>query len=200
MKHMRYKVLGVIVLVILSLVGWLGLPRLRPHVFHGMVIQSPEPAFNFTLTAQSGRRIQLSDFRGKVVLLYFGYTSCPDVCPTTLAKVARALELLGPKAERVQPIMISVDPERDTVEQLALYMPHFGPTFLGLTGTPEEIAAVATAFGIYYQKRESDSAAGYLVDHTATVTVIDPKGYVRLVFPFETTAQEMAEDLAYMLR
>ncbi len=200
MQRIKRWILALGAMLVLGAAGWLGLPRLRPYAFHGMVIRSSEPAPDFTLTAHTGQQVRLSDFRGKVVLLYFGYTSCPDVCPTTLTKVARALELLGPKAQRVQPIMITVDPERDTVERLALYMPHFGPTFLGLTGTPDQIAAVATAFGIYYKKRKTNSAIGYLVDHTATVTVIDPKGRVRLVFPFEVTAQEMAADLAYMLR
>ena len=200
MKKHKVWMIGLGALLVLALVGWLGISRLRPHVFHGMVIQSPEPAADFTLTDHAGRRVSLSDFRGKLVLLYFGYTFCPDVCPTTLAEIAQALRQLGPKADQVQVIMISVDPERDTPDRLAQYVAHFNPNFIGLTGTPDEIAAVATPFGIYYQKHEGTAATGYLVDHTATVTVIDQNGYVKLLFPFGTSADEMADDLAYMLR
>jgi len=200
MKKYKVWMAGLGGLLVLALVGWLGISRLRPHVFHGMVIQSPEPAANFTLTDHTGRRVSLSDFRGKLVLLYFGYTFCPDVCPTTLAEIAQALRQLGPKADQVQVIMISVDPERDTPDRLAQYVAHFNSNFIGLTGTPDEIAAVATPFGIYYQKHKGTAATGYLVDHTATVTVIDRQGYVKLLFPFGTSADEMADDLAYMLR
>ena len=158
--------------LIVGLVGWWGLPRLRPHVFHGMVMQSPDPAPDFTLTAHTGQPVSLSDFRGKLVLLYFGYTFCPDVCPTTLVELAKAVNLLGRKAEQVQVVMISVDPARDTPEKLAEYVTHFHPSFLGMTGTPDEIAAVAALYGIFYEKQEGTEATGYLVDHTATVTVI----------------------------
>ncbi len=186
--------------LVVGLVGWWGLPRLRPHVFHGMVMQSPERAPDFTLTDHTGRSVSLHDFRGKLVLLYFGYTFCPDVCPTTMAELAKAMELLGKKADQVQVIMISVDPARDTPEKLAEYVTHFHPSFLGLTGTPDEIAQIAALYGIFYEKQEGTEATGYLVNHTATVTVIDRKGYVRLIFPFGTPAEAIADDLAYLLR
>src|SRR5262245_1106244 len=123
----------------------------RPHVFHGIVSQSPPHATDFTLTAHTGKLTHLSDFRGKLVLLYFGYTFCPGICPTTLAEVTQALQTLGPKAaEKMQVLMVSVDPERDTADRLAAYLTHFNASFLGLTGTPEEISTTDAAYGIYY--------------------------------------------------
>ncbi len=173
---------------------------LTPHTFHGAILQSPLPAQDFSLMSHVGQRVALSDLRGKIVLLYFGYTICPDVCPTTLAELAQARKLLGRDADQVQVLMITVDPERDTIPVLADYVVHFSSTFLGLRGTPDETAQVATYYGIYYEKHDSDSALGYLVDHTATVMVIDRNGYLRLVFPFGTPAEDMASDLQYLLR
>lgn len=187
-------------LLILGLAGWVVLSRLRPPVFHGLVLQSPKPAADFTLTAHTGQRVNLSAFRGKLVLLFFGYTFCPDVCPMTLAKVAQALKQLGPKAGQVQVLFISVDPDRDTPERLAAYVTFFNPTFIGMTGMPEEIAVVAARYGIFYKQEEGTKATGYLVAHTAIVTVIDPQGYVRLIFPFDISPDEMADDLASLIR
>ena len=162
----------------------------QPHVFHGIVSQSPPRAADFTLTAHTGKPARLSDFQGKLVLLYFGYTSCPGICPTTLAEVAQALHTLGPQeAEKIQVLMISVDPERDTPTRLAEYVTHFHPSFLGLTGTPEEIATTAASHGIYYRKYAGTAAHSYLVDHTSMVIVVDVKGVVRLLFPFGTPVQ-----------
>lgn len=171
-----------------------------PYQYHGMYLESANPAADFTLTGAGGQRVSLSDFRGKVVALYFGYTFCPDVCPTTMTEVAKAIKALGKQAEDVQVIMISVDPERDTPDRLAEYVAYFDPRFIGLTGTPEEIADVATLYGIFYEKHEGTAATGYLVDHTATVTVVDREGRVRLVWPFGTTGEDMASDLKQLLR
>jgi protein SCO1 len=172
----------------------------QPPVFHGIVSQVPPRAADFTLTAHTGKSIRLGDFQGKLVLLYFGYTYCPGICPTTLGEVAQALQALGPKAaEKMQVLMVSVDPERDTPARLASYLTHFNSSFLGLTGTPEEIASTAAAYGIYYKKYEETPANGYVVDHTSMVIVVNEKGFVQLLFPFGTPAQAMADDLAALL-
>jgi protein SCO1/2 len=187
---------GVVVLVgLVALIGIL----FKPYAFHGMVLQSPERATNFTLTSHMGQPISLSDFKGQVVLLYFGYTTCPDVCPTTLAELKEARQLLGKRNDEVQVLMVTVDPERDTEPILADYVTHFDPSFIGLTGAPEEIAEIATYYGVFYERQEADSALGYLVDHTATVMVIDRDGYLRLIYPYGTSAEDMAADLDYML-
>jgi protein SCO1 len=182
------------------LVTALAFALLRPHQFNGLVLQSPKPAADFTLTAVGDKSVSLSDYRGKLVVLYFGYTFCPDVCPTTLAEVTKAAQKLGKKADDVQVIMVTVDPERDTPERLAEYMAYFNPGFVGLSGTPEQIAAAATPFGIYYQKHEGTAATGYLVDHTATISVLDREGRVKLVWPFGTDGDAMAADLAQLLK
>lgn len=175
------------------------LPRLQPHVFAGSVIQSNDKAPRVDLQASNGETVRLTDFAGEIVVLYFGYTFCPDVCPTTLSKLADAMELLGGKSEDVQVIMVSVDPERDTPEMLAEYVAHFHPDFMGITGEPAAVDRVATLYGVYYEKEEGSAATGYLVNHTATVMVIDRDGYLKLVLPFEGTAEQIAADIDYFL-
>ncbi len=144
--------------------------------------------------------MRLTDYEGKVVVLYFGYTFCPDVCPITLSKLDRAMDILGDKAEDVQVIMVSVDPERDTPEILEQYMAHFNPAFIGVTGDTNAIDRIATVYGVYYEAEEGSDATGYLVNHTATVMVVDKDGYLKLVLPFEGTAEEIAADLNFFLR
>lgn len=186
--------------IVFGILLGLGACGLRPYIFHGTLIQSPDPVPDFTLLGHMGQMVSLNDFRGQLVVLYFGYTVCPDVCPTTLAELRRAREVLGQSADQVQVLMITVDPERDTAEVLADYVTHFDPTFIGLTGTPDEIAAVATYYGVFYERREEeDSALGYLVDHTATQMVIDQEGHLKVVYPFGTSAEDIAADLEYMI-
>jgi protein SCO1/2 len=194
---MKIKVIVSVLAAIAGLAA--GIYFFRPHTFHGTVIQSPEPSYDFTLTGANGD-VSLSDFRGKVVLLYFGYTFCPDICPATLANVGVALDQIGGNAEDVQLIMISLDPGRDTPEKLAEYVAHFHPSFVGITGTQEEIDTVASLYGIFYQVNQGSAATDYLIDHTATLMVIDREGYLKLVFPFGVTADEIADDLKYMIR
>jgi protein SCO1/2 len=186
-------------LVAAAALGWFVAGRFRPYVLHGMVLQSPMPAADFTLTGHNGQSVSLSDYRGQLVLLYFGYTTCPDVCPTTLANLHQARELLGHRAQDIQVMMITVDPERDTVAALAEYVPHFDPTFIGLTGTPDQIAEIATYYGVYYERDTGNSSLGYLVNHSATVMVIDRLGHLRVVLPFGITPQDIAADLNYLL-
>ncbi len=137
---------------------------------------------DFTLM-QGDKAVKLSDFRGKLVVMYFGYASCPDVCPTTLSIIAAALKELTPEElAQVQPIFISVDPERDQGEKLMAYATHFHPSFIGITGTPEEVKKVASLYGAYFAKVKSDSAMGYLVDHTSQTYMVGKDGkYVNIL-------------------
>jgi len=195
---MRYRWIA-LALVLLALVGAGTFAlRVRPVEMHGTLLDPPLPARDFELTSAAGP-VRLSDLRGKIVVVFFGYTFCPDVCPTTMVRLGNAIRQLGGKADDVRVVMVSVDPERDTPERLAEYVGAFHPSFLGLTGTPEQIAEVASAYGIYHAKAEGSAASGYLVDHTATVTVLDRDGRVRLLWPFEVDADAMAADLRALL-
>ncbi len=198
----RMPVLIGVGLVLGLLVGWLtiglfsGELRIGPYTFHGTTFEVAEPMGEFSLTDHHGDPVSLSDFQGKVVLLYFGYTFCPDVCPTTLNELAVALEKLSQKErEQVQVLMVSVDPQRDTPEALADYLAHFDPTFLGLSGTEEEIAAAAKTFGIFYQKQDGTAKTGYLVDHTASVISLNKEGALRVIYSFNTPGEDIAADL-----
>ncbi|MAT96371.1 MAG: hypothetical protein CL608_04440 [Anaerolineaceae bacterium] len=175
-------------------------PFLGPTEWHGMEIQSTQPVTNFTLTGPDEQAISLVDFRGKVVMLYFGYTFCPDVCPATMVELRDAMDILGDRREDVQVLMITVDPERDTPEVLEEYLAHFDESFIGLTGTPDELIAVTAPMGIFFERHEGSAASGYLVDHTATVAVLDKEGKLRLVYPFGITGAEIAADLKYLVR
>lgn len=187
-------------LVIAGLVFWWGYNRAQPHQFSGAVIQSPTAAPDFTLSSDTGP-VSLSDYRGKLVALYFGYTFCPDICPTTLQDVADAIEILDDgDATDVQLIFVTVDPARDTAERLGEYVRHFDESFLGVTGTEEEIGSVATLYGIYYRAGEGSEATGYLMEHTATLLVIDREGNLKEVIPFGVDSDGIAADLEYMLR
>jgi protein SCO1/2 len=172
---------------------------LRPHQFSGTLLQSPKPAYNFTLTGPQDNPVSLKDFNGKVVLLFFGYTSCPDVCPTTMQKLRDTRRLLGQKADRVQVIMVSVDPEKDTTKRLNGYLSMFDPTFIGLTGNLEDITMDASQYGVFFEKRPYNEKGGYLIDHTATVMLIDPNGYLRVIYPFNATASGITDDIIYIL-
>jgi protein SCO1/2 len=199
-KILRYALLGLGIGIGLGVLFLAIRPLFGPTEWHGMVIQSNQPVTNFTLTSSDGEPVSLIDFRGKVVMLYFGYTFCPDVCPATMIELSDAMETLGEQSEDVQVVMITLDPERDTPEVMQNYVTHFNESFMGLTGTPEELIAVTAPMGIFYERHEGSSASGYLIDHTATVAVLDKEGKLRLVYPFGITGAEMAADLKYLVR
>jgi len=172
----------------------------RKPTFHGTELNPPQPAPDFTLTDQHGQPFRLSDQRGKVVLLFFGYTHCPDVCPTTLARWKQIYDALGENAERVRFVFITVDPERDTPGRLQQHLAVFNPKFIGLTGTPEQLAPVYQAYHVYREKvQESQSAAGYLMNHTAGTFLIDPEGRWRLGYSFGTPPEDIVEDIGVLL-
>ena len=146
----------------------------------------------FVLTDQHGRRFDSASLNGKVALVFFGFTHCPDVCPTELSTSATAMDQLGPDAVRVQPLFITVDPERDTPEKLADYVGLFHPALAGLTGTPEQIAQVAKAYRVYYAKVTPPGASDYLMDHSAFVYLLGPDGALRGMFRPGATPEELA--------
>jgi protein SCO1/2 len=155
---------------------------------------------DFELRDPQGSTRRLADFRGKAVVVFFGYTQCPDVCPTTLASLAEAMKQLGPDADRVQVLFITVDPERDTPALLAQYVPAFDPRFLGLSGDAEATARTAKEFKIIYQKVPGSSAGTYTMDHSAGTYVFDPQGRLRLYVANGQGADVFAHDLRELLR
>ncbi len=148
----------------------------------------------FTLTDQDGQKRSDSEFRGKYMLVFFGYTFCPDVCPTTLAVMAAALDKMGAGADRIVPIFISIDPERDKPEVLKAYLSAFGPRFVGLTGTEDEIAAIAKAYRVYVQAHKDDGA-NYTVDHSGVVYLMDKSGVFLANYSLDASPDKLAADL-----
>ncbi len=148
----------------------------------------------FTLVDQNGVTWHPEDFRGKLMLVYFGYTFCPDACPTALQDMSRAIDLLGAKGDAVQPIFITIDPARDTVEQMKLYASNFHPRLIALTGTPEQVAEAAKAYRVYYAKGQSAAGGSedYLMDHTAFIYLMGRDGKYLSHFPPGATAEQMA--------
>jgi protein SCO1/2 len=174
---------------------------LESNQFAGGELEPPQPATDFTLQASDGSEFRLSQQRGKVVLLSFGYTFCPDVCPTTLVELSQVRSRLGDAAKRVRIAFITLDPERDTPERLRLYATAFDPSFVGLTGSEEQLARVRQAYGVIAEKQVvSGTAAAYLIAHSAYTYVIDPEGQLRLLFPFGLSVEEMADDILQLLR
>jgi protein SCO1/2 len=140
------------------------------------------------------------DFRGKLVVMFFGYTQCPDVCPTTLSDLAEAKKLMGPNGAKVQGLFVTVDPERDTPQVLKGYMANFDPTFLALRGTPEQLAAVAKDFKVYYKRVDGKTPTSYTMDHSAANFVYDTQGHLRLYSRYDAGPQALASDLQLLLK
>ncbi|GIK75160.1 MAG: electron transporter SenC [Chloroflexota bacterium] len=188
-------VLGIIAFVLWRQFG----PRPGPQ--YGIAVNASRPIDDFTLDSTLGRPVALSEFGERYTMLYFGYTTCPDICPTTLADMGKAQTLLGDAADRVQMLFITVDPERDTPERMRDYLAYFGKNIIGLRGSLEETEAVAGQFGVVYQKQfASTSATDYLIDHSSVVLVLDPQRRPLVMFPFGVTAEQMAHDLSAVIR
>lgn len=156
---------------------------------------------DFSLTDPSGKQRTLADFRGKVVVLFFGYTQCPDVCPTTLAALSEVMKTLGPAdASRVQVVFVTVDPDRDTPEIMASYVQAFDPSFVGLSGNAEAIARTAKEFKVLYQKQPGRTPESYTVDHSAGTFVFDPQGRLRLYVGNGQGPDVFVQDIRTLLR
>jgi protein SCO1/2 len=191
-------VVGVPLLVLVA--GWLGLRLLRPHPYSGTVMQAPTEAPGMDgLVWSDGTPVDLGEFAGDLVLVYFGYTACPDVCPTTLSQAANAIEAMDGDSDRVHVMLVSIDPERDELEALGEYVRSFDPAFRGATGTPEAVERVASTYGIYFAADEPDGDGFYEVDHTATLMGIDGDGHLRIVWAPPIDTDRLAADLDELL-
>jgi len=174
-------------------------PAPQPPVFQSTDITGADFARDFRLTDHNGQIRTLADFRGKVVAIFFGYTHCPDVCPTTLSDFSAALQQLGPLAERVQVIFVTVDPQRDTPDLLKQFVPAFNPGFLGMYTDAPTLQLLAKEYKVVYQKASIKSADDYLIDHSASTYIYDPQGRLRLLMPYGSSPDTIAHDLKALL-
>lgn len=186
-------------ILLLSLVMMLAACDRQAPAFHSTDITGVSFGQRLDLTDHNGRSRHLEDFRGKAVVLFFGYTACPDVCPTTLAKFAEVMKSLGPDAQKVQVLFVTLDPERDTAARLKDFVPWFDPSFIGLYGDRPTTDAVAKEFRIFSAKKEVGGGMGYVLDHTAGAYVFDPAGRLRLLVSDATPAGDVAADLKVLL-
>ena len=168
--------------------------------FAAVDLTGADYAKDFQLPDHTGVMRSLKDFRGKLVVLFFGYTQCPDVCPTTMTELAQAKKALGADGDKVQGIFVTVDPERDTPEVLKGYMANFDPTFIALRGTPEQLAAMAKDFKVYYKRVDGKSPTTYTMDHSAASYVYDTQGRLRLYTRYGSGADALASDLRLLLK
>lgn len=175
------------------------------HRLAGTTATAPSPQVKiggpFTLTDHTGRQVTEADFRGKSMLIFFGYTFCPDVCPTSLTEISAAMDKLGPLADRVVPVLVTVDPERDTVPVLKDYVAHFHPSIVGLTGTLEQVKQAAKAFRVYFAKVQDKGGDkdAYLMDHSSVIYLMGPDGKFLTHFSHQTDAETMAAKIKSQL-
>ena len=168
--------------------------------FNAIDITGADYAKGFTLTDHNGQSRSLSDFKGKVVVLFFGYTQCPDVCPTSMLELAEVKRLMGADGDKLQGVFVTVDPVRDTAELLKAYMANFDPTFVAFIPTPEQLAVVAKDYKIYYKKVDGKTPTSYTMDHSAGSYVYDTQGNLRLYSRYGVGAQVLAHDIQTLLK
>jgi len=192
MSRTMKALLGVWIAVLVGAASWIGWDAM----------QGGQPAIGgpFTLVDQNGRTVSNETLRGKPTLIYFGYTFCPDVCPTSLLLMETAIEKLGPDAaKKVNLVFITIDPERDTQKLIKDYVGNFGPAFIGLTGTPDQVAAAARAYRVYFQKVPGKDGAPYLMDHSSIVYLLDRNGRFVTHFTHEAKAEAIAAGVERLL-
>ena len=187
---------------LLSVLAVLALTACSPDKpkFNAIDITGADYAKGFTLTDHMGQSRRLSDFKGKVVVLFFGYTQCPDVCPTSMVELAEVKRLLGADGGKLQGVFVTVDPARDTAELLKAYMANFDPTFVAFIPTPEQLAVVAKDYKIYYKKVDGKTSTSYTVDHSAGSYVYDTQGNLRLYSRYGVGPQVLAQDIQTLLK
>lgn len=173
----------------------------KPPSFRGTLYAEPfPPAAEINLQKADGTRFKLSEQKGKVTLLFFGYTSCPDFCPTTLAEMKQVLDGLGDEAEKVQVVFVTVDPEKDTPQRMQEYVSRFHPSIIGLSGTPEELQKIWTDYSIFRAETNVETALGKIIDHTVRLYLIDLDGNLRLSYAYGTPYQDVLHDVKLLIK
>lgn len=188
-------------LAVVALAALLTIMFSKPASYRGTAYGEPyPPAPGFELTRSSREPFRLNDQRGKIILLFFGFTNCADVCPATLAELNMALNEIGEKASSVQVVLVTVDPEHDTPQKMQDYVDRFNSSFIGLSGSLEELARIWQDYGVFREVVQDDSGLGYDVSHTARVTLIDANGNLRLSYGFDTPVEDIVNDLQILLK
>ena len=200
----RWGILGVVVIAISAALGFYVHTPSEVDLVPARAQQSAEaPTIGgpFTLVDHDGKTVTDQDYSGRFMLVYFGFTYCPDVCPTSLTAIAEALDMLGKDAEKIAPLFVTVDPERDTPEQMKMYVEHFHPSMIGLTGSLEQVDRAARGYRVYYAKvTDGDADADdYLMDHTAITYLMGPDGEFRAFFSHDATPEEIAKRIREFL-
>lgn len=187
-------------LLLIGLFAWLGTDMMMTPT-KAKSEEKPLIGGAFTLVDGAGKTRTDKDFRGKYLIVYFGFTHCPDICPTSLLIIQNAINALGSKKKEVTPLFITVDPERDTPAVVGQYVSHFGPEFVGLSGSPEQIKQAAEAYKVYYRKVEDpDSAMGYTMDHSGFIFLMGPDGRYLTHFPHTISEQSLTDGLAAAIK
>ncbi len=199
MKRRSVLWLGLGGLVGLAVVVLATLVFAKPYQFKGSLINPPLEAEDFSVLDQNGTQFTLSDHQGQVVLIYFGYTACPDVCPTTLVDLKKVADGLGDNAAGLEVVFVTVDPERDTRDMLKDYLVRFNPDFVGISGTDGELQPIWDGYFIFREIEPHEPGDFYLVDHTSRVYAIDKSGDLRLTFPFGMSAEDMLADVGHLI-
>ncbi len=197
---MKNSSLWILIFIIAIIAIVFGFVIERPYTFSGSVIDPAVPAPDITLLSSQGGDYRLVSRTGKFILLFFGYTHCPDVCPTTLYEMKEIKATLKEKAENIEFVFVTVDPERDTQEQLTRYLSSFDESFFGLTGSTKQLETVWKDYGVYREIQETDNSLGYLVDHTSRLYLINPQGELMMTYLYETTLEEIVSDLKYLIK
>ncbi len=199
MNIRQVKIVGLI--VIIGLIGIFTFTQLIEieYRYQGSLIDPPLKAQDFSLIEADGTVFKLSDHEGEVVLMFFGYTNCPDVCPTTMSDFKNIINNLGDQEKDVSVVFITVDPERDTPEVMSEYVAAFHPDFIGLSGSMEELHPIWDSFYVFQQKMDSDSHSDYLVDHSSRAIAVDKYGNFRLTFPFGMSWEGIKEDISHLI-
>ncbi|WP_129648600.1 SCO family protein [Peristeroidobacter agariperforans] len=190
---MKHRVAGSVVALLFAMIA---VAADRPTLKAG-VFEPPRAAPELSLDASSGGKLSLANYRGKVILMGFGFTSCPEVCPTTLATLAQARKRLGAQGEQLQVVYVTVDPERDTADRMKAYLGGFDPTFVGGTGTPAQLAAVRKNYGVMAERKPLGNS--YTVAHSSSVYLIDQEGLLRGMMPYGRLPDDFAHDVRALL-
>jgi protein SCO1/2 len=198
-KRRFFQILTGTALSVLGLAGLSACGDAKP-TFNAVDISGVDYAQDFKLTDHNGQARRLADFKGKVVVMFFGYTQCPDVCPTSMTELVEVKKLLGADGDKLQALFVTVDPERDTPELLKAYMANFDPSFLALYTTPAELPALAQNYKIYFKKVDGKTATSYTMDHSAGSYIYDAQGRIRLYARYGSGPQLLAADIRQLLK